>query len=122
MDIDIRVKRAYEAAGPDDGCRVLVDRLWPRGLSKEKFTFDLWCKALAPTPGLRKWFGHKAEHWAGFREAYENELRSPEQRARMRELLRQASQPVVTLLYAARDTEHNHAVVLAAELARQARK
>jgi uncharacterized protein YeaO (DUF488 family) len=118
MKLKVQIKRAYDAAAPEDGYRVFVDRLWPRGVSKADFKFDYWCKDLAPSPALRTWFGHKVEHWEQFRASYESELRSPEQVTRMRELIAGASGALITLVYAAKDTEHNHALVLAAEMAR----
>lgn len=118
MKLKVQIKRAYDAAAPEDGYRVFVDRLWPRGVSKADFKFDDWCKDLAPSPALRTWFGHKVEHWEQFRASYESELRSPEQVTRMRELIAGASGALITLVYAAKDTEHNHALVLAAEMAR----
>jgi uncharacterized protein YeaO (DUF488 family) len=114
----IQIRRAYEAPGADDGFRVLVDRLWPRGLSKEKFKFDLWCKDLAPTSTLRTWFGHNVDRWQGFCESYEQELRTPEQQELMRDVAAQATQSTITLVYGAKDTEHNQAVVLATEMDR----
>jgi uncharacterized protein YeaO (DUF488 family) len=114
----VRIKRAYEPASRDDGYRVLVDRLWPRGIAKTDLKFDTWNKELAPSPALRKWFGHKVEHWDRFREAYENELRQPDQQARMTELIKAAEGRTLTLVYAAKDEEHNHAQVLAAEIMR----
>jgi uncharacterized protein YeaO (DUF488 family) len=117
----IVIKRAYESADPGDGYRVFVDRLWPRGLSKDKFKFDLWCKDLAPTPALRTWFGHKVENWEQFCENYQTELRAPEQVARMREVIDAAGKRDITLVYAAKDTEHNHALILADEMTRAAR-
>lgn len=114
----VRIKRAYEPADDQDGFRVFVDRLWPRGIAKQDLKFDLWDKDLAPSPALRKWFGHKVEHWDRFRESYENELRQPEQQTRMRDLIKAAERRTMTLVYAARDEEHNHARVLAAEIMR----
>jgi len=116
----IKTKRAYDPAEAGDGYRVFVDRLWPRGLSKEKFQFDLWCKDLAPTAALRIWFGHKVDHWEQFRENYQTELRTPEQRARMLEVVEAAGAKAVTLVYAAKDTQHNHALVLADEMSKVA--
>ncbi|OWT66447.1 hypothetical protein CEY11_00765 [Candidimonas nitroreducens] len=116
MTIRIQIKRAYEEAQPSDGYRAFVDRLWPRGLSKETFKFDAWYKDLAPSAELRTWFGHKVENWEQFKDSYRSELRAPEQQERMRELLAAAGKQAITLLYAAKDTEHNQAVVLAAEL------
>ena len=121
MKIKVDIKRAYEEAAKGDGYRVLVDRLWPRGVSKEELHYDAWCKDLAPSPALRKWFGHKVEHWDQFRDEYETELRSKEQEQRMRQLVHDAGASHITLVYGARDTEHNHAIILAAELERAAR-
>lgn len=118
MTSRIHIKRAYEAGQPNDGYRVLVDRLWPRGLSKQDFKFDLWCKELAPTSQLRTWFGHKVELWDEFRTRYQAELRTPEQEERMRAILDGAGKNKITLVYGAKDTEHNQAVVLAGEIAR----
>lgn len=114
----VQIRRAYEAPDAGDGFRVFVDRLWPRGLSKEDFKFDLWCKDLAPSPALRTWFGHKVEHWEGFQENYQQELRTPEQRKLMREVAEQADGATITLVYGAKDTRHNHALILADEMNR----
>jgi uncharacterized protein YeaO (DUF488 family) len=106
----IQLKRAYEKPSRSDGLRVLVDRLWPRGLTKERAAIDLWLKDLAPSSELRKWFAHDPEKWKEFEARYRAELR--EKKDLVRELrARSASQPV-TLVYAARDEEHNEAVVL----------
>ncbi|NYT70668.1 DUF488 domain-containing protein [Pusillimonas noertemannii] len=121
MKIQVDIKRAYDKAQQGDGYRVLVDRLWPRGVSKEELHYDAWCKDLAPSPALRKWFGHKVEHWDQFRDEYETELRSKEQEQRMRQLVQDAGASHITLVYGARDTEHNHAIILAAEIERVAR-
>lgn len=121
MNVHIKIKRAYDAAQPDDGYRVLVDRLWPRGLTKEKMPYDLWCKELAPSSALRSWFGHKVEKWDEFRQRYQTELRADEQVARMRDLLASATQPTISLIYGAKDVAHNQAVVLAEELNRLAK-
>lgn len=120
MKIQVDIRRAYEEAGQDEGYRVFVDRLWPRGMSKDELHFDAWCKDLAPSPELRKWFGHKVENWDKFRNDYQAELRAKEQEARMRELIKQAGGHM-TLLYGARDTEHNHALILADEITRVAK-
>jgi len=107
---DIRLKRAYEAPSDNDGTRVLVDRLWPRGVSKADAALDLWLKDIAPSAGLRAWFGHEPERFAGFRERYTAEiLANPEPLQRLREL---AAQGTLTLVYSARDSAHNDAVVL----------
>ena len=110
----VRLKRVYEAPGPEDGFRVLVDRLWPRGVSKERAALDLWLKDVGPSDGLRRWYGHVPERWPEFQRRYREELASNPAMAELRELARE--HPVVTLLYGARDTERNEAVVLAEEL------
>jgi uncharacterized protein YeaO (DUF488 family) len=112
----IRLKRVYEPAEEDDGVRVLVDRLWPRGLSREKAHLDEWLKELGPSTALRKWFGHDPERWDEFRARYRAELASPAQRQRLDHLRTLARQNSVTVLYGARDPEHNEAVVIAEEL------
>ena len=114
----VYIKRAYEQASHSDGYRVLVDRLWPRGVRKEDLPYDEWCKELAPSPALRKWFGHKVENWSHFRDSYESELRVPEQQARMHALIQAAGHKKITLVYGAKDPDHNHALILAAELNR----
>ena len=104
------IKRVYEDPGDDDGWRVLVDRLWPRGISKEQARLDLWLKEIAPSPPLRKDFGHKEEKFDDFRRAYETELRGNPAVDTLRKLGRQ--HPRVTLLYGAKDPQVNHARVL----------
>lgn len=116
MTAHVTIKRAYDEAHPSDGYRVFVDRLWPRGVSKQNLKFDAWCKDLAPTVALRVWFGHKIEHWDEFKQSYQTELRSAEQQARMREVLGVANGQLVTLVYAAKDPLHNHALILAEEM------
>jgi uncharacterized protein YeaO (DUF488 family) len=106
----IRIKRVYEPPEPSDGIRVLVDRLWPRGLAKEKARIDQWQKDLAPSDALRRWFGHDPGKWNEFKRRYRQELgRKTEE---LRELAGQARHGIVSLLYAARDEAHNNAVVL----------
>ena len=106
----IQLKRAYEKTAPADGTRILVDRLWPRGLTKEKAAINLWLKDLAPSTELRKWFGHDPKKWRGFRSRYQTELK---QRSDQLQLIKnKAKQGRVTLIYGARDQEHNEAVVL----------
>lgn len=107
---DVALKRAYLPAAADDGRRVLVDRLWPRGVSKAQARLDEWMKDIAPSTGLRKWFGHAPARWDEFRRRYRDELR--EQRPLLRELRRQARKGPITLVYAAKDEAHNEAVVL----------
>jgi uncharacterized protein YeaO (DUF488 family) len=114
--VDVRLKRAYEPASSTDGHRVLVDRLWPRGVSRTEAILDEWERHLAPSAALRKWFGHKPERFDEFRRRYMKEL--SEHRDRIAELRRQARAGRLTLVYAARDAEHNDAVVLAEVLRR----
>lgn len=108
----IAIKRVYDEPEPQDGTRVLVDRLWPRGISKERAHIDAWLKDLAPSNELRKWFGHEPEKFAEFRRRYEAELRSEEAQAALRQLEDKAKQGPLTLVFAAHDIEHNNAVVL----------
>jgi uncharacterized protein YeaO (DUF488 family) len=105
----LTLKRAYEPAADTDGTRVLVDRLWPRGLDKHRAAIDEWMKDVAPSPALRKWFGHDPARWSEFRRRYEAELATNEAVAPLRDL---AAKGAVTLVYAARDEQHNHALVL----------
>lgn len=106
----IRAKRIYEEAEPEDGYRVLIDHIWPRGVSKERARLDEWAKELAPSDELRKWFNHVPARFVGFRSRYRRELLS--QSERIEELRRRAATGPLTILYAARDQEHNNAVVL----------
>jgi len=108
--MNVKVKRVYERPAKDDGSRILVDRLWPRGLSKEKADVDLWLKDIAPSTELRKWFGHDPEKWKSFRGRYETELKSKDELVEM--LKAKAGKGTITLLYAARDEKHNEALVL----------
>lgn len=110
--MDIRVKRVYEAPSPDDGTRILVDRLWPRGLSKDKAHVDLWLKELAPSTELRKWFNHEPEKWEEFRQRYWQELRL--QPAALEQLGERVGSGPVTLLFGAREEQFNDAVALKA--------
>ena len=109
--MDVRIKRAYEASADADGRRVLFDRIWPRGVSRERARLDEWARELAPSRKLRQWFAHDPTRFAEFRRRYEAELTAQE--AKLRELRGHARQGTVTLVYAARDTEHNDALVLA---------
>ncbi len=107
---NIKLKRAYEPASAGDGTRVLVDRLWPRGVSKDAAALDLWLKELAPSTGLRKWFGHDPARWAEFQLRYAQEIREhPQLLAQLRDLARKGP---VTLVFSARDEAHNDAIVL----------
>jgi len=114
--MDVRLKRAYEPASAEDGYRVLVDRLWPRGVSKVQAKLDEWDQELAPSRQLREWFGHEPDRFPEFRRRYIDELRA--NRARLRELRRRARTGTLTLVYSAHDSEHNDAVVLAEVLRR----
>ena len=109
--MDVRVKRVYEPAERSDGYRILIDRLWPRGISHERARLDEWERDLAPSAALRTWFGHQPDLFDEFRRRYVAELR--EHRSLLSELRRRARQGTLTLVYSARDTEHNDAVVLA---------
>jgi uncharacterized protein YeaO (DUF488 family) len=109
--MDVRLKRAYEPASPTDGYRVLIDRLWPRGVSREHAKLDGWEKELAPSVTLRQWFGHDPGRFEEFRRRYIEELRS--QRPRLTALRRRARDDTLTLVYSAHDEQHNDAVVLA---------
>lgn len=107
---NIRLKRAYEQPARADGTRILVDRLWPRGVTKSAAAIDQWMKEIAPSTGLRKWFGHDPARWREFRRRYAAELR--EHPDELRSLRGQARQGLITLVYSARDEDHNDAVVL----------
>jgi uncharacterized protein YeaO (DUF488 family) len=115
----VRIKRAYEPPEPADGYRVLIDRIWPRGVSREEAQLDEWARELAPSTELRRWFGHDPARFDEFRRRYRVELAGHEEK--LRELRRRARQGTLTLVYSARDTEHNDAVVLA-ELLRAGRR
>jgi uncharacterized protein YeaO (DUF488 family) len=116
MALDVRTKRIYDDAEPGDGYRVLVDHAWPRGVSRERAALDDWMRELAPSDDLRRWFGHVPERFAEFRERYRGELAA--HRDELDELRRRAAQGPLTIVYAARDREHNNGVVLA-ELLRE---
>jgi uncharacterized protein YeaO (DUF488 family) len=109
----VRLRRVYEAPDPADGWRVLVDRLWPRGLSRSAAALDEWLKAVAPSDELRRWYGHQPEKFATFRQRYEQELRSPERSGAFDHLRQRARQGPLTLLTATKDAEHSEAAVLA---------
>jgi uncharacterized protein YeaO (DUF488 family) len=112
----VRLRRVYETPEPSDGRRVLVDRLWPRGLSKSAAALDEWLKAVAPSDELRRWYGHQPEKFPAFRQRYQQELRSPERSAAFDHLRQLARGGTVTLLTATRDIEHSEAAVLAEDL------
>ncbi|MDG6349521.1 DUF488 domain-containing protein [Luteimonas sp. 8-5] len=111
----VSLKRAYEPPLDADGTRVLVDRLWPRGVTKAKAAIDVWLKDVAPSTQLRKWFGHDPERWVEFQQRYRAELKGSPVLAELRKLARQGH---VTLVYSAKDELHNDAVVLAKLLRR----
>jgi uncharacterized protein YeaO (DUF488 family) len=110
----IRIRRVYDPPEPSDGARVLVDRIWPRGLSKERAAVDLWLKEIAPSSELRKWFGHDPARWSDFQRRYRTELaRNTACVEELRSLIREGP---VTLLFAAHDEAHNNAVALGSYL------
>jgi uncharacterized protein YeaO (DUF488 family) len=117
--VDVRLKRAYEPPARSDGYRVLIDRLWPRGVSKEEAQLDEWARELAPSSELRRWFGHDPARFEEFRRRYREELAVQEDK--LRELRRRAREGTLTLVYGTRDSEHNDAVVLAELLRRGTR-
>jgi uncharacterized protein YeaO (DUF488 family) len=108
--VSIAVKRVYEPVAKSDGYRVLVDRVWPRGLKKEDVALDVWAKELAPSTVLRKWFGHDPARWEAFRHRYASEL--DKQKSFWQPLITRAERHRVTLLFGAKDEEHNQAVAL----------
>jgi uncharacterized protein YeaO (DUF488 family) len=111
VTIDVRAKRVYEPADPSDGYRVLIDHVWPRGISHERAKLDEWARELAPGDELRKWFAHVPERFGEFRSRYRSELEVHGEL--IADLRRRARKGPVTIVYAARDQEHNNAVVLA---------
>ncbi|HLU69484.1 MAG TPA: DUF488 domain-containing protein [Fibrobacteria bacterium] len=115
--MNVSLKRVYAPPAPGggrhgDGMRILVDRLWPRGVRKADAHIDLWLRDIAPSPALRTWFGHDPEKWAEFQKKYRAELKEPPAQAALAELRALCRQGKVTLVFGARDEEHNHAVVL----------
>jgi uncharacterized protein YeaO (DUF488 family) len=106
----IQLKRVYEPPSKEDGIRILVDRLWPRGLTKKKAAVDLWLKDIAPTTELRKWFGHDPARWKEFQVRYRKELRADKEAVNL--LKQKSKEGTVTLVYGAKDQEHNEALVL----------
>jgi uncharacterized protein YeaO (DUF488 family) len=109
----LQLKRVYDEPSSDDGRRILVDRVWPRGLSKAEAQVDEWLRELGPSTELRKWFGHDAARWGEFRRRYRAELNQPDQRRRLQHLREIAAHERLSLLYGAKDREHNQAVVIA---------
>lgn len=116
--MDIRTKRAYDKPAGRDGCRILVDRIWPRGVSKETARIDKWLKEVAPSTNLRKWFGHDPEKWTEFKKRYYVELKDNQA---VDDILQTARERPVTLVYAAKDQEHNNAVALKEYLEKRGR-
>jgi uncharacterized protein YeaO (DUF488 family) len=114
--MDVRLKRANERPAAADGYRVLIDRIWPRGVTREKAHLDEWARELAPSAELRRWFGHEPVRFEEFQRRYTDELGAQE--GKLRELRERAREGTLTLVYGARDTEHNDAVVLAQVLRR----
>lgn len=115
----VRLRRAYEEPGPDDGLRVLVDGVWPRGRSKERLRIDRWARDVAPSAELRRWYGHEPARWPEFRERYRAELATPERARILAELVEAARRGRVTLVFGARDAERSQARVLADEITRR---
>ena len=115
----MRLKRAYDPPEPDDGYRVLVDRIWPRGVRRDALAIDEWASVLAPTDELRRWFGHRVECWPEFRDRYVRELEDPERARALTALRTRARRGQITLVFGAADREHNQAVVLAEILERE---
>jgi uncharacterized protein YeaO (DUF488 family) len=111
MPPNVRIKRIHEPAKRSDGYRVLVDRIWPRGISRERAALDEWARELAPSDELRKWFGHEPERFKVFRSRYRKELQA--RREQLDALRARADKGPVTILYSARDEQHNNAIVLA---------
>ena len=116
--MEIRIKRIYEPPEPGDGYRLLVDRLWPRGVSNESASLDAWMKEVAPSSELRRWFGHDASRWQEFKRRYAVELGT--RQGLVAEILSRARERPVTLIYSARDRDRNQAVALAEYLAAKA--
>jgi uncharacterized protein YeaO (DUF488 family) len=108
----VRTKRVYEAASPDDGYRVLVERLWPRGVSKEKAHLDGWAKAIAPSDELRRWYEHDPAKWEEFRRRYKEELSAPEPQRLLADLAERARNGTVTLVYASKAGDISNAAAL----------
>ena len=108
----VRIKRVYDKPSTGDGARILVDRIWPRGISKERACIAHWQKELAPSTPLRKWFGHDPAKWIEFRKRYRRELADSDQAAALKDLARLSRHRTITLVYGAADEEHNQAVLL----------
>ena len=111
MDFLIKIKRVYDSPSTEDGFRILIDRLWPRGMSKEKAHLDFWMKEIAPSEELRQWFSHEPRKWEEFQKRYQKELLAKQDLVEQIRRL-EKEKTIVTLVYSARDTEHNNALVL----------
>ena len=118
----VKLKRAYEPAARGDGYRVLVERLWPRGIRKEELTLDEWRKEIAPSGELRKWFNHDPKRWSEFKVRYLKELKETAASEQLEALADRAAGRTLTLVFSSRDTEHNNAVVLKGQIERLARR
>jgi uncharacterized protein YeaO (DUF488 family) len=118
----VKLKRAYEAAARGDGYRVLVERLWPRGIRKEALALDEWRKEVAPSGELRKWFNHDPERWSEFKLRYLKELKETAALEQLRALADRAAGGTLTLIFSSHDAEHNNAVVLKGQIERRARR
>lgn len=116
---NVRLQRAYEDPQPDDGHRVLVDRVWPRGRTKAELRLDAWARDLGPSSDLRKWFGHDPARWTEFQARYRSELAEPERARALDALATIARKSRITIVYGARDQEHNQAQVIAGEIVRR---
>lgn len=112
----IKIKRAYDPSEKSDGFRILVDRLWPRGLKKQTAKIDLWLKDIAPSPDLRKWYGHEPEKWFEFKKCYTKELNKKKD---VVQTLLQSRRRTITLVFAAKDIEYSHALILQKYLQRK---
>ncbi|HLI94628.1 MAG TPA: DUF488 family protein [Candidatus Baltobacteraceae bacterium] len=123
MKQEVRIKRAYEPPKKEDGFRVLVDRIWPRGIRKQDLHVRMWAKDIAPTTQLRQWFAHDPKRWPEFRKRYLTELREPAARKRIAQVIDAVKDSsAVTLIYSAKDEAHNQAVVLQGVLERKLRR
>lgn len=117
----VRIRRAYEDPAPDDGDRILVDRVWPRGRTREALRIEEWARDLGPSDALRRWFGHDPTRWDEFLRRYLGELARPEAVATLERLAALAREGEITLVYGARDERRNQAVVIAGEIERRLR-
>jgi uncharacterized protein YeaO (DUF488 family) len=116
----VKIKRVYDEASPDDGSRILIDRLWPRGIKKDEAKIDEWIKDIAPSNELRKWFAHDPSKWQEFRKRYMEELKDQSNLVEI--LINRAKRGNITLIFSARDTEYNNAVVLSELISKRERR